>query len=174
MEKELATQSSILAWRIPINRGAWRATIHGVSKVGHGLVIKPPYVVYLHWCVSHSIMSMGFSRQEYWSGLPFPSPILAFRFSNIYYLTLYLKLFFSYWYEAYKKICIHNTFISLYIHIFKTEGKIQIIWFELKSVRLWEAFICTLCVSVFKIFSQWICTAFTVGEKLSIFLLGKV
>ena len=27
------------------------------------------------WTVTHqSILSMGFSRQEYWSGLPFPSP----------------------------------------------------------------------------------------------------
>ena len=27
------------------------------------------------WTVSHEALpSMGFSRQEYWSGLPFPSP----------------------------------------------------------------------------------------------------
>ena len=27
------------------------------------------------WTVAHQAsMSMGFSRQEYWSGLPFPSP----------------------------------------------------------------------------------------------------
>ena len=24
--------SSILAWRIPMDRGAWRATVHGVAK----------------------------------------------------------------------------------------------------------------------------------------------
>ena len=28
-EEEMATHSSILAWRIPMDRGAWRATIHG-------------------------------------------------------------------------------------------------------------------------------------------------
>ena len=28
----LATHSSILAWRIPMDRGAWRATVHGVTK----------------------------------------------------------------------------------------------------------------------------------------------
>ena len=28
----MATHSSILAWRIPMNRGAWRATVHGVAK----------------------------------------------------------------------------------------------------------------------------------------------
>ena len=31
-EKEMATHSSILAWRIPMGRGAWRATVHGVAK----------------------------------------------------------------------------------------------------------------------------------------------
>ena len=27
-----ALHSSILAWKIPMNRGAWRATIHGATK----------------------------------------------------------------------------------------------------------------------------------------------
>ena len=26
------------------------------------------------WSVAHQALSMGFSRQEYWSGLPFPTP----------------------------------------------------------------------------------------------------
>ena len=26
------------------------------------------------WTVAYQALSMGFSRQEYWSGLPFPSP----------------------------------------------------------------------------------------------------
>ena len=28
----MATHSSILAWRIPLDRGAWRATVQGVTK----------------------------------------------------------------------------------------------------------------------------------------------
>ena len=32
LEKEKATHSSIIAWRIPTNKGAWRATAHGVAK----------------------------------------------------------------------------------------------------------------------------------------------
>ena len=32
LEKEMATHSSILAWRIPMDRGAWRAIVHGVAK----------------------------------------------------------------------------------------------------------------------------------------------
>ena len=30
--KSMTTHSSILAWRIPKDRGAWRATVHGVLK----------------------------------------------------------------------------------------------------------------------------------------------
>ena len=32
LEKGKATHSSILAWRIPMDRGAWWATVQGVSK----------------------------------------------------------------------------------------------------------------------------------------------
>ena len=35
LEEGMATHSSILAWRIPVDRGAWRATAHGVARVGH-------------------------------------------------------------------------------------------------------------------------------------------
>ena len=31
LEEDMATYSSILAWRIPMDRRAWRATVHGVS-----------------------------------------------------------------------------------------------------------------------------------------------
>ena len=32
LEAGMATHSSILAWRIPVDRGAWRATVHGIAK----------------------------------------------------------------------------------------------------------------------------------------------
>ena len=32
LEEGMATHSSILAWRIPTDRGAWWATVHGVTK----------------------------------------------------------------------------------------------------------------------------------------------
>ena len=88
----------------PMDRGAWWATVHGITRVGHDLVTKPPppwnmyvyiqYVcryMYIHicaclphcfshvqlfamlWTVAHQAsLSKGFSRQEYWSGLPCP------------------------------------------------------------------------------------------------------
>ena len=42
LEKEMAIHSSILAWRIPMDRGAWQATVHGVLRVRHDLASKPP------------------------------------------------------------------------------------------------------------------------------------
>ena len=32
VEKDMAIHSSILAWRIPMDRGAWQAAVHGVAK----------------------------------------------------------------------------------------------------------------------------------------------
>ena len=41
------------------------------------------------WTIAHQAPpSMGFSRQEYWSGVPFPSPTLAFnQFFLFFFLT---------------------------------------------------------------------------------------
>ena len=32
LEEGMATHFSVLAWRIPMDRGAWRGTVHGVTK----------------------------------------------------------------------------------------------------------------------------------------------
>ena len=32
LEEEMATHSRILVWRIPMDRGSWQATVHGVIK----------------------------------------------------------------------------------------------------------------------------------------------
>ena len=32
LEEGMAAHSSILVWRIPMDRGAWRATVHGVAE----------------------------------------------------------------------------------------------------------------------------------------------
>ena len=37
LEEGMATHSSILTWRIPMGRGAWRATVHVVAKSWTGL-----------------------------------------------------------------------------------------------------------------------------------------
>ena len=33
LEEGTATHSSILAWRIPMERGAWQATVYGVAEL---------------------------------------------------------------------------------------------------------------------------------------------
>ena len=42
LKKEMAIHSSILAWKNPMDRGAWQATVRGVARVGHDLATKPP------------------------------------------------------------------------------------------------------------------------------------
>ena len=51
-EKEMATHSSILARKNPMDRGAWWATVHGVARVRHELATKP----LLEHSHSHSFM----------------------------------------------------------------------------------------------------------------------
>ena len=33
LEEGMATHSSILAWRIPMDRGPWQATAHGIAEL---------------------------------------------------------------------------------------------------------------------------------------------
>ena len=42
----MATHFSILAWRIPMDIGAWRATAHGLQRVGHDRATKHSTSVY--------------------------------------------------------------------------------------------------------------------------------
>ena len=44
LAKEMATHSSILGWKNPMNRGAWRATVHGVTKSQRWLSRHGPYI----------------------------------------------------------------------------------------------------------------------------------
>ena len=87
LEKEMATHSSILAWSIPWTEEPGRLQSMGSQRVGHkwatSLLNTGEWVKLLSrvrlfatpWTVAYQAPpSMGFSRQEYWSGLPFPSP----------------------------------------------------------------------------------------------------
>ena len=37
LEEEIAIHSSILAWKIPMDRGTWQATVHRIARVKHDL-----------------------------------------------------------------------------------------------------------------------------------------
>ena len=41
LEEEMATHSSILAWKNLMDRGAWWATVHGSQRVGGDLADRP-------------------------------------------------------------------------------------------------------------------------------------
>ena len=42
LEKEMANLLQYSCLENPMDRGAWRATVHGVTRVGHNLATKPP------------------------------------------------------------------------------------------------------------------------------------
>ena len=78
LEKEMETHSSILAWEI-----LWTEEPGGLQSMGSKesdmlLLLSHFSCVQLlvsPWMVAcEAPLSMGFSRQEYWSGLPLPSP----------------------------------------------------------------------------------------------------
>ena len=53
----------------------WKFLVHILLKPGVGLVAKSSLTFATPWTVAcQAPLSMGFSRQKYWSGLPFPSP----------------------------------------------------------------------------------------------------
>ena len=97
LEKEMATHSSILAWRIPgtgepvglpslglqsRTRLKWLSSSSSkLLFLSHSVMFNPFVTPWIVAC--QSPLSMGFPRQGYWSGLPFPPPgIFWFQRSN--------------------------------------------------------------------------------------------
>ena len=86
LEKEMAMHSSVLAWRIPGTGEPGGLPSMGSHRVRHDwsdlAAAEDEWVSESCSVVSDSlwpprtIQSMEFSRPEYWTGLPFPSPIL--------------------------------------------------------------------------------------------------
>ena len=64
LEEGVATHSRILAWRIPMDRAAWRATVPGVSRVGHDWMTKhrADSQTYRH------VATKGGGGKERWTG----------------------------------------------------------------------------------------------------------
>ena len=63
----------------PMDRGTWWAIVHRVTKSWTRLsncVCSVMFDSFVSpWTIAHQVpLSMEFSRQENWSGLPFPSP----------------------------------------------------------------------------------------------------
>ena len=64
----------------PMNYRPPGSSVHGIlqARILEWVVVKVTQsclTLVTPWTVAHKVpLSMGFSRQEYWSGLPFPSP----------------------------------------------------------------------------------------------------
>ena len=66
------------------------------QNAGGGLVAKScPTLVTPRTRACQAPLSMGFCRQEYWSGLPFPSPEDRTAGENLEYLILNLFFFYT-------------------------------------------------------------------------------
>ena len=59
LEKGKAPHFSILAWRIPMDRGTWHATVHGVAK---SWIQLSDFHHHEYFCVSYSELSEGRCR----------------------------------------------------------------------------------------------------------------
>ena len=83
LEKEMAAYSSILAWKITWMVEPGRLLSMG-SQISWSLTNLVSFFMRVYSVMSDSVtpgtvthqtpLSMGFPRQEYWSGLPFPPP----------------------------------------------------------------------------------------------------
>ena len=80
----MATHSSILVWEISWTE-EFGGTVHRVAKeldmIQPLLLLLLSHFSRVQLCVTpqtaahQALLSLGFSRQEHWSGLPFPSPM---------------------------------------------------------------------------------------------------
>ena len=94
----MAIHSSILAWRIPWTEEPGRLYNPWACFICVRLCVAP-------WTAAHRApLPMGFSRQEYWSGLPLPSPcshqkslilgiVIIRKQSSIFYSVSFYVLF---------------------------------------------------------------------------------
>ena len=78
LKKGMATHSSILAWRIPMDRRAWWTTLHGVTRVRHDRLS------------THNLLQGKFNN---YSKTFFQLPLL-FQFVTSYLLQILVQLWF--------------------------------------------------------------------------------
>ena len=57
LEEDMGAHTSVLAWRISMDRGAWQASVHGVAKSHTSLSD------YAHWGTNNHMLKFGFSME---------------------------------------------------------------------------------------------------------------
>ena len=73
-DAETATYSNIVAWEIPRTEEPGGLQSIESQRVGLSSLMSASLRLYGLTVFFQAPLSMGFSRQEYWSGLPLPSP----------------------------------------------------------------------------------------------------
>ena len=63
----MATHSSILAWRIPTDRGAWQAIVHWIAKSQTPVSMHDTYVTCIHICIYLSFRERKRKKKIYLS-----------------------------------------------------------------------------------------------------------
>ena len=73
------------------NAWKWKVKVKSLSRVW--LLVTP-------WTAAYQApLSMGFSRQEFWSGVPLPSPLLEYSHAHLFMYCLWLLLHYISWLE---------------------------------------------------------------------------
>ena len=70
LEEEMALHSSILAWKIQWTESGGLLLLLLLSRFSHVRLYATSQTA-----AHQALPTLGFSRQEHWSGLPFPSPM---------------------------------------------------------------------------------------------------
>ena len=95
-------QARTLDWVAISFSNAWKWKVK-VKSLSHVRLFATP------WTAAHQApLSMGLSRQEYWSGVPLPSPICYTTLPQIYVCFLHLWLYFSF---------VKSSFVPFKLHI---------------------------------------------------------
>ena len=86
LEKEVATHSSILSWRIPMDREAWQAIVHGAAKSRTSL--NDSHTRVLYDVDMNSLFDICSKNNLFHSGLPFLFLPLTVSFDDQKFLIL--------------------------------------------------------------------------------------
>ena len=81
-------QARILEWVAISFSNAWKWKVKGKSLSCVRLLATPRTTAH------QGPLSMGFSRQEYWSGVPLPSPIIS---SKVLQIHMFKSIFWTLW-----------------------------------------------------------------------------
>ena len=102
-------QARTLEWVAISFSNAWKRKVKVKSLSRVRLLATP-------WTAAHQAPpSMGFSRQEYWSGVPLPSPEVSLGISK--------NMWFYWWFPLIALIhCLHDTFQLLFFPLITTDN----------------------------------------------------